>query len=357
MHNPELSDYPLQIREHQNAWLFKPMYRKVKWENQHLPFVIVGKPGSGKSYLSLYLAWLLYPKFKPSESIVFNASDFANIVAKEKLPKGFPIIIDDSGITAGSSDAVTKEVKAISKIMQSVRSRNLIIILNLPHFFLLAKNVRTLLEYYLEPVKLNREQKICHAKFRILKISPLTGDVYRYSPIKNFPVQHWTGYKQTKKMKITTLAFPMVPQEIADEYEELKRKKMHEFNVRQAKSLTVTDKFELSNRLKDMILKDAGMYVDLSGKYMNVQRIMQKFGVTKSDVYKALELAGIESKLVGGKKAFIAPNLFDLKQKMEKEKTEMPGVDIEKSNAVFEEIKQKMQRQNTGESINNSNEQ
>lgn len=291
---PLLSEYPKQIIQSQNAWLFKPMYTKIKYENQHLPIVIVGKPGSGKSYLSMYLALMFNENFKPSESVVFNAGDFANIVQRRDLPKGFVIIIDDSGLTAASTDAMTKEVKAISKIMQSIRSRNLIIILNLPNFFLLAKNVRTLLEYYFEPVKLNKRQNICHAKIRLLKINPLTGEVYRYSPIRTEKVKHWTGYTQLRKYKITTLAFPRIPDNIAKEYEALKEQKMHDFNVKQSKTLNVDKKqerLEKINLASIELKKDISMYT--MDNEINLMKIAIDFKLgTEANARKAVELAG-----------------------------------------------------------------
>lgn len=293
---PNLNEYPPQILASQNAWLFKPMFRKVKYENQHLPMVIVGRPGSGKSYLSMYLALMFDANFSPKQSVVFNAGDFANIVQRRDLPKGFVIIIDDSGLTAGSTDAMTKEVKAISKIMQSIRSRNLIIILNLPNFFLLAKNVRTLLEYYLEPVKINREQKICHAKIRLLKINPLTGEVYRYSPIQVKKEKHWTGYNQIKKYKITTLAFPKIPDHIAKEYEALKEEKMHEFNVKQSKTLNIDKRQERLNKIQaasEELKKDISPFT--MDNEINLMKIAIDFNLgTEQAAKKAVELAGFK---------------------------------------------------------------
>lgn len=296
MHNPAISEFPPNIIASQNAWLFKPMYKKIRWDNQHLPIVIVGRPGSGKSYLSMYLALMFSPTFKPSESVVFNAGDFANIVQRRDLPKGFPIIIDDSGLTAASTDAMTKEVKAISKIMQSIRSRNLIIILNLPNFFLLAKNVRTLLEYYFEPVKINKRQKICHAKIRLLKINPLSGEVYRYSPIQIKKEPHWTGYTQTKKYKITTLAFPKIPDEIAKEYETLKEQKMHDFNVKQSVTLNTDKRQERLNKIvevSEVLKKDISPYT--MDNEISLVKIAADFGLGSKLVAKeAVELAGFK---------------------------------------------------------------
>ena len=110
------SIFPPAIQNSPNAWLLKPIYSDVHTKRQHCPMVIVGRPGSGKSWLALTLATTFYPDFDPLTGVVFTAGDFAKLVA-EKLPKGFAIIIDDAGLTAASTDAMTKEVKAISKTM------------------------------------------------------------------------------------------------------------------------------------------------------------------------------------------------------------------------------------------------
>ena len=280
--------YPENLRNDGNFWLWKPIYRKIKYQNQHLAIVIVGAPGCGKSYLSLYMASLLDPHFKVEDCVVFSAAEFAKRIT-QKLPKGASIIIDDSGLTAGSSDAMTKEVKAISKIMQSVRSRNLIIILNLPNFFLLAKSVRTLLGYYAEPVQINRRQKICHAKFKILKINPLSGEVYRYSPIIKKTEPHWTGYSHTQKYKITTVAFPKPSKEICIAYEKLKKLRMEEFNEKQNKKLNVkpTRQDTMRNLVEELKLK---LKDYLNNGELNVAKIANDYEVPKAVVKDALAI-------------------------------------------------------------------
>ena len=78
------SAYPDSINNSANCWLWKPIYRRIRFQNQHYSMVIVGKPGSGKSYLSLHIAEMLYPKFNPLESVVFSAGDFSKIIANQK---------------------------------------------------------------------------------------------------------------------------------------------------------------------------------------------------------------------------------------------------------------------------------
>jgi len=286
-------EYPPRVYNSPNAWLLKPMWKKVHRAHQHLPMVIVGKPGSGKSLLALELAWMFYPKFKPEESVVFSAAEFSALVEKH-LPIGFPIIIDDAGLSAASGDAQTREVKAISKIFQSVRSRRLMIILTLPNFFLLAKSVRTLIDYYLEPIRINKEQNICHAKFRILKINPLGGEVYRYSPIVLQRENHWTGYKHTTQVKMITIPFNKPPEEICQIYEDLKTKRMQEFNTKQSKTLNKDSEHARREKIREVaeaIKLNPEKFANFDGE-LNLMAISEDQKVNKTIVRDALELAG-----------------------------------------------------------------
>jgi len=273
-----------------------PIYRNIHSKRQHFSLVVVGKPGSGKSYLSIYIAWLFYPEIDVRKSVVYSAGELAQLVS-ENLPKGFPIIIDDAGLTVGSVDAMTKEVKSIGKILQSIRSRNLVIIVNLPNFFLLAKNVRTLIDYYAEPTKVNREQEICHAKFRILKINPLSGVVYRYSPVTLEKSEHWTGYTKLSKVKRTTLAFAKAPNEILDAYEKYKSEKMLSFNKKQSKMLNL-DKDKNRNMMVKKISEEIVANPEafkVEGEF-NTIKIATTYDVSKSIASDALELIGLKKK-------------------------------------------------------------
>jgi len=244
--------YPPKLEASPLAWLLKPKYRAVHQQNQHMSVVCCGAPGSGKSYASLYIGEIMDPEFDIQESVVFSAKDFSRIVSK-KLSKGKVIIIDDSGLTAGSSDAMTKEVKSISKTLQSIRHRNLIIILNLPNLFLLAKSVRTLIEFYIEPVKINKSQGICHAKFRIISTNPVSGQMFLKMPIKTIKEKHWTGYTRTVQMKTLTVPFRKPSMGNIYLYEKLKDEKLMEFNVKQSEELSYKDKKRLGKNKKEIL--------------------------------------------------------------------------------------------------------
>ena len=142
--------YPEKLKIDRNAWLWKPIYKKVFAKNQQFACVFSGKPGSGKSYTSLAIAELFYPNIDVSESVFFTPKDFAKKVS-EKLPKGYPLIMDDAGLSIHSSEAMGKEIRAISKTLQSIRHRNCLVFLTVPSLALLAKSTRILSDYYCQP--------------------------------------------------------------------------------------------------------------------------------------------------------------------------------------------------------------
>ena len=302
-------DYPAKLKAAPTAWIFEPRYRAVHEQNQHLSIVICGKPGCGKSYISLNIAEMFDPNFDPKKSVVFNAQDFADLVASEPK-KGSVIVVDDSGITAGSGDAMTKAVKNISKTLQSIRHKNLIIILNLPNLFLLAKSVRTLIEFYIEPVKINREKKINHAKFRIISTNPVTGNMYLKMPIRPVTEKTWYGYDRVHQVKTLTVPFNKPSTDITKVYEQLKNEKLGEFNIKQADSL------------RSDFRKKKGVAIDMD---LEVDKVISNVGdyLLKGKVSHSL----IKNKLkIGSESAWNIKQLVD--KKLEDQKL---GIEVKKT--------------------------
>lgn len=117
--------------------------------------VMAGERGSTKSGCAITLGWLLdrandgSPRFfLPKEMIpkefklkkgewlprlVFKPSDFMKLLSgKPKLPKGSVIIWDETGVEGDARDFQTKKNKLLKRTLETVRSRNLILILTAP---------------------------------------------------------------------------------------------------------------------------------------------------------------------------------------------------------------------------------
>jgi len=213
---------PPLLKNDDRYWFLKHTWFKCEPPiNSHWAAIVCNESGKGKSYLTMGVVQPCYPDFKPQESIAFTAEQFIKI-SKEKHPRHFPLILDDAGLSAFSGDALNAKVKRLSKIAQSIRHKHWQIIFNLPSFELMAKSVRITNHYYLEPIWIDYEKQITHAKFQRLKIHPFTGKLKRMNMVKKTLVKNpITGYDDQIKEKILSVAVPKVPDLIAREYENL----------------------------------------------------------------------------------------------------------------------------------------
>jgi len=233
--------------------------------------VFCAKPGAGKSFSSLQLAWLLdrdvddVPRFS-IDRVCFTASDFAHWLAKgSSLPKGTVIILDDAGLVLYSKQTMQKVCVELGKAFQSMRYKNLIVILNLPSYKMLEAHVRKLLYDYIEVVGriIRRNENI--AKIHALQLNPFENEIYRhkglgvpiyhevndYFRFKKPPTKLWKAYEKKKKEYLDEWS--------AKSYKKLLEVEQGNVEVRKEKKPTVFELYEEAKKhLNEIINKNTG---------------------------------------------------------------------------------------------------
>ncbi len=289
--------YPDRILHCQNSWLYQKIWKRIFLRNGQFSLVICGRCGSGKSYLALEIIHNLFGlDWDVKRFTCFSAEQFADIV-RQDLPKGTAILFDDSGLAALSGDSLTTEVKQLSKIFQSVRSRNFIIIMTLPSLFLLSTSVRSQIDFYCEPLWIDFEKSICHAKFQSLSTNPKSGKLYSANPIRFLKkVSPITGIEVFEKQKIVSIPFAKPPIELTTPYEAVKKERVMAFNqeafekiVRKRQKETGVGKRKLSDiQLLNKIRRNRDSFV--SNGRVDRELLCRGLGV---GVLKAKQLASI----------------------------------------------------------------
>jgi len=189
--------------------------------------LIVGPPGSGKSWVSMLIGYLLdrgpdgASRFNV-ERICFDPLTFQKWLSEgSRLPKGTVIIADDAGGMMSSRESLTLINRMLSKEFQSMRYKNLIIILNLPHKRMIDVHVRSLMDDTIEVVARREGKNIC--KLHALQLNQDTGDMYRHGLTEDETNEHpICGLSITQRRKVF-VEFERPPREITTAYE--KRKK------------------------------------------------------------------------------------------------------------------------------------
>ncbi|MCD6148602.1 ATP-binding protein [bacterium] len=121
------------------------IYNELKNNFNHF-HAIVGRPGSGKSYLALAEAYYTDETF--DGSVLFERVIFPNEVNTlnlDDVPRRGAIIFDEMGVTAYSREFMSLNNRLLGKLFQICRHRNHFIILTMPNLNFIDKTARDLL--------------------------------------------------------------------------------------------------------------------------------------------------------------------------------------------------------------------
>jgi len=189
-----------------------PKYHNFFLENEILSH------NSGKSYRDLRKAELWYQfRFKkpfPPEHICFGIPSVMNLLSGDTLKRGDILIFEEAGVNLGSRDWNTKISKMFNYVLQSFRSLNLALFMNLPFLSMLDKQARSLLHYYGESIEIDEQTKKNICKPFFLETDQTTGKTYRHYPII---------IRNGRKTKLRRFSWSMPSPYLADAYEEKKK--------------------------------------------------------------------------------------------------------------------------------------
>lgn len=143
--------------------------------------LVVGEPGSGKSWACLRLAEVLDANGFTVDKIAFNARDFLQLIMKAK--KGDVIVYEEVGVNINNRE--WHQHGGQNAIMQTVRYKNLFIIMNCPNSDFLDKAVRKLIHYSFMMKKLSISQG-----YSVMRPMRLHTDGQFNFTKKNYPCIH-----------------------------------------------------------------------------------------------------------------------------------------------------------------------
>lgn len=215
---------PDYIKNHRYGWLFGPIWRSVHVKNEMFMCLVLGKPGRGKSWLSIALADFLdtdargNPKFQ-QENICFSPKQFTNIFSSNFHP-GKAIVLDDAGLSLYNRESMTREVINLTKMAQSMRFKNPIVFFTLPHDAMIDKNILRLIDARI--IVKGYQNKVTKFSFQMTKTYPTTDKIYYPFPTVNVIQKTRNGIGLNRTFKIRNCFFERAPLEILSEYEDRK---------------------------------------------------------------------------------------------------------------------------------------
>jgi len=191
--------------------------RRLLKNNQNILVAITGKTGSGKSYSTLSICELYYNevlnKEFPIENCCFSLEELMKRLRSGQLKKGDLLILEEAGVNAGSLDFQNKIVKMFNYLLQSFRSLNVGLIVNLPMFSMLNKQSRMLMHLHLQTVTIDKDKKIAILKPLWLQYNQHSGKLYLHRP---------EVYNDGVPEKIDYIVCPLPSSELRKKYEQKK---------------------------------------------------------------------------------------------------------------------------------------
>lgn len=154
--------------------------------NKNVLLAFTGSTGSGKTFscLSTGENWYTY-KFKeqfPIENVCFGISILVKRIndlhKSGKLRKGDLFILEEAGANFGNLDFQNKLNKMFNYILQSFRSMNLIVLMNLPVLTMLNKSARQLIHGHFITSGIDFEHKQTKVKPYFHQLNQNSGKSY-----------------------------------------------------------------------------------------------------------------------------------------------------------------------------------
>jgi len=188
-------------------------------KNKNFIGVTTGPTGSGKSYLDLRKAELQHRRrFNeefPIKNVCFSVAELMERISSGELRTGEILILEEAGVNIGSGDWQNKIVKMFNYVLQSFRSMNVGIFLNLPVMMMMSKQARQLTHMHMETVGIDFELGLCKVKPLCHQLNQHTGKSYwKYMRVK----------KGESIVTVQRMAFGMASDDLIKRYEAKKQK-------------------------------------------------------------------------------------------------------------------------------------
>lgn len=269
--------------------------RRMIIQNKNVLGVTIGKTGSGKSYMNLSMLSLWY-QFRfgepfPAKNICFSVDEVTALLLSGNLRRGEIIILEEGGVNMGNLDFQNKLSKTFNYILQSFRSMNIGLVVNLPAYSMLNSQTRLLLHVLFETVEIDKTRNECLVKCLLLDGNPRTGKEYTH-----YPKVLVDGTFE----KIQRLSFPLPPKDLREAYEKRKdafvRSTIEKASSTQKESKNVT---ELQARsyflkiIKNLSFHEVGQLMGISHRAASeYYKQAVKLGVNENTMKNYVNLLG-----------------------------------------------------------------
>ena len=140
--------------------------------------IVIGKKGSGKSYLSLRLGELIEGESFGLHHVCFSLQQMFDLLDKGSVKEGDVVMLEEVGIAANARDAMTRTNKHLSFAAQAIRPARITVIANTISWGLIDSQVKNLADYRIEVIGHDVQSSL--TEFKFMKINPRQDDSEPY---------------------------------------------------------------------------------------------------------------------------------------------------------------------------------
>ena len=239
---------------------------------------------SGKSYLDLRKAELQHRRrFNeefPIKNCCFSVAELMERISSGELRTGEILIMEEAGVNIGSGDWQNKIVKMFNYVLQSFRSMNVGIFLNLPVLMMMSKQARQLTHMHMETMGIDFKKGLCKVKPLCHQLNQHTGKSYwKYMRVK----------KGESIVTVQRMAFGMASDKLVKEYEAKKGKFLIDITNEFTQQLRKLERDKTDKLARHELSDDQKIMLEMHLEGKLQKEIAERVNLTQGTVASALK--------------------------------------------------------------------
>lgn len=290
----KLEDWQIKVarKRFKNNPVLKEVQRLIYRENRNAIIFVQGKPGTGKSYVSLKLAEMFDPTFKKNiwNRVIYDKNTFFFRLLDPTIPlkKGHALIMEELGTQMDSRTWYDFAQRVFNYIIQTFRYRNLLLIFNAPRIREIDPRILGYINILINTQPVDRTNSYWINKNRWKAY--LVEENQVASVLRGQPIYYLKKFRDEDGIEVEDFITNSPSSEVVEYYEKISRKWKLELNYTLAKEVAERYMFEDNKGKLDSIIveikNNLGQYTKMRGDKLVLldEVVRHKFNLNVNEI-------------------------------------------------------------------------